>query len=383
MMDKRDGICFGAATRRRLLQGMGSLMVMPAGRAFGAVREMPFFIGTYDKNNGLVPLHYRPSTDAWSLGAPVPSIRNASFGAYSKRFDLYYLLDEQDDGQVGAYRATKRGADWARIGEVSTKGSGPCFVTLDKAERCMVVANYNSGNLAIYRLDPASGLPLEPDIRQDSGHGPNADRQAGPHAHCARFSPDQRFLYSTDLGADQVLGYAFDAQRSDVGKAFTAFEAPAGTGPRHIVFHPHLPVAYLASELANSLTVLHRLPDGRLVQTQTLSTLPPDFKEHNQTAHIAINRAGTRLYVSNRGHNSIAVFALDKTGQATLMQYAPTLGNWPRFFLLVEEHGRLIVANERSGDVAILAIAQDGRLQPTPSKLSVPEAVFVGQVHEH
>jgi 6-phosphogluconolactonase len=275
------------------------------------------------------------------------------------------------------------GADWMRVSSISTKGNSPCFVTLDKAERCMVVANYNSGNLAIYRLDPASGLPSEPDIRQDSGYGPNADRQTGPHAHCARFTPDQRFLYSTDLGTDQVLAYAFDAQRSAIGEAFTAFKAPPGAGPRHIVFHPHLPVAYLAGELANSLTVLHRLPDGRLKQMQTLSTLPADFKEHNQTAHIAINRAGTRLYASNRGHDSIAVYALGKIGQAKLVQHAPTLGNWPRFFLLVEEHRLLIVANERSGNVAILAIAQDGRLYPTQSKLSVPEAVYVGQVIEH
>ncbi|MGC9953557.1 MAG: lactonase family protein [Rhizomicrobium sp.] len=368
------------SNRRRILQGMGALALAPV---FGAAREqdVPLFVGTYssDKGRGLYPLLYRPASDEWSLNAPVEAIENASFGAYSRRFGLHYLLDEQDEGRVGVYRA--RGADWTRVDDVATMGSGPCYVTLDKAERCMVVANYNSGSIAFYRLDPASGLPLEPVVRQDSGHGPNVDRQAGPHAHWAGFSPDQRFLYSIDLGTDQVLAYAFDARQSEIGEAVVGFRAPPGTGPRHMVFHPRLPLVYLASELANSLTALHRLSDGRLQPVQALSTLPADFKGHNQAAHIAINRAGTRLYVSNRGHNSIAVFTLGRAGRAKLVQHVPTLGDWPRFFLFIEEHRRLIVANERSGELVVFRVAPDGSLQATQTRLRVPEAVYVGRVN--
>jgi 6-phosphogluconolactonase len=372
----------GVSTRRRILQGMSVLALAPAGRAYGAARgrDVALFVATYnsDKARGIFPLLYRPQTDEWTLCAPVEAIENASFGAYSRRFGLHYLLDERDDGRVGVYRVA--GAEWKKIGEVSTKGASPCYISLDKAERCMAVANYNSGNIAFYRLDPVSGLPLEPVVRQDSGHGPVADRQAGPHAHCARFAPDQRFLYTTDLGADQVLVYAFDARHSAIGEARTAFQAPPGTGPRHIVFHPRLPRAYLVSELANGLTVLRRLPDGKLESVQTLSTLPADFKAHNQAAHIAVNRAGTRLYVSNRGHNSIAVFALDKAGRATLVRHVSTLGDWPRFFLLMEEHRRLVVANERSGDLVVFAIAPDGGLHATRTRLRVPEAIFIGRM---
>jgi 6-phosphogluconolactonase len=363
------------------MQGMGVFALMP--RAFGAAlgRDVPLFVGTYntDKSRGIYPLLYRPQTDEWTLGAPVASIENASFGAYSRRLGLHYLVDEQDEGRVGVYRAA--GTDWAKVGDVATKGSAPCYVTLDKAERCMVVANYNSGNVAFYRLDPDSGLPLETVVRQNSGHGPNAERQAGPHAHWVGFAPNQRFLYSIDLGTDQVLAYPFDARRGAIGEAFTAFAAPQGTGPRHMVFHPRLPLGYLASELANSLTVLHRLSDGRLDSVQTLSTVPADFTGHNQTAHIAINRAGTRLYVSNRGHNSIAIFALGRSGRAMLMAHVQTLGDWPRFFLLMEEHRRLIVANERSGELAVFKIAPNGGLQATQARLGVPEAVYVGRVN--
>jgi 6-phosphogluconolactonase len=366
-----------APTRRWLLRGAALSALVPY--AFGAGRnpDMALFVGTSsaDQGRGLVRLSYNPITDRLLAGAPVETIRDASFAAYSRRFGLHYILDEQAEGIIGVYRAA--GSDWTKIGEASSHGDGPTYVSLDKTEHSLAVANYNSGSIAFYKLD-ANGMPREPDVRQDSGHGPVADRQAGPHAHWARFSPDQRFLYTIDLGSDQVLAYPFDAQNRAIGAVQTAFQAPPGSGPRHMAFHPHLPLCYLASELANTLTVLHRSPSGDLAPLQTLSTLPADFTAHNQVAHIDINRGGTRLYVSNRGHNSIAVFALGKSGQAKLIQHASTQGDWPRFFLLLDH--RLIVANERSGDLAVFKLAADGTLHATPSKLPVTGALFIGQV---
>ncbi len=368
-----------APTRRWLLRGITLSALAPY--AFGARRkpDIALFVGTSsaDHGRGLVPLSYDPYADRLSAGAPIEAIRDASFAAYSRRFGLHYILDERAEGIIGIYRAV--GTDWTKIDEAPSRGDGPTYIALDKTERSMAVANYNSGSIAFYRLD-ANGMPLAPDVRQDSGHGPVADRQAGPHAHWARFSPDQGFLYTIDLGSDQVLAYPFDAENRAIGAVKTAFQAPPGSGPRHMAFHPHLPLSYLASELANTLTVLHRLPSGKLEPLQTLSTLPADFAAHNQAAHIAINRAGTRAYVSNRGHNSIAVFALENNGQAKPLQHAPTLGDWPRFFLLLEEHRRLIVANERSGDLVVFKLAADGTLHPTQSKLAVTGALFIGQV---
>ena len=366
---------FAAPTRRWLLRGAALSALAPF--AFGARlrSDIALFVGTSgaERGRGLVPLSYDPYTDRLSAGAPIENIRDASFAAYSRRFGLHYILDERADGIIGIYRA-----DWTKIGEASSHGDGPTYISLDKTERCLAVANYNSGNIAFYRLD-ANGMPIQPDVRQDSGHGPVADRQAGPHAHWARFSPDQHFLYTIDLGSDEVLAYPFDADNRAIGAVQTAFQAPAGSGPRHMVFHPHLPLYYLASELANTLTVLRRSPSGDLEPRQTLSTLPADFTAHNQAAHIAIDRAGTRAYVSNRGHNSIAVFALGTNGQAKLIQHASTLGDWPRFFLLLEDQHRLIVANERSGDLVVFHLATDGTLHPTQTKLPVTGALFIGQ----
>jgi len=366
---------------RRLMLGAGAALTLAPLAARAAAHEVRLFVGTYTtaKSRGLVPLSYRPSQDKWTLGAPVQDIENASFGAYSRRFGLHYLAIEQAAGQIGAWRASPDGTIWSRQGEVSSGGAAPCFVSLDKAQSCLVAANYDSGSVAFFRLDPTSGLPLEPPtMLQDTGSGPNAERQAGPHAHWAGFGPDQRFLYWVDLGADEIAGAPFDPAKASLGERFTAYKPDPGSGPRHMVFHPRRPLAFLVSELGNEVTALQYLPNGRLARLQILSTLPADFTAHNQAAEIALNRAGTRLYVSNRGHDSLAVFAVGNSGRLKLIQLSPTLGDWPRFFLLLEDHARLIVANEKSGELAVFRLAPDGTVHTTGKKLQVPEAVYIG-----
>jgi 6-phosphogluconolactonase len=367
-------------TRRGMLGAAAAFTLAPIPSRADSARLL--FAGTYGdgKDDGLVPLIFHPDDGTLIAGAPQTQIRNASFGAYHRRFALQYLVDEAK-GRFAVWRASARG--WTRLAERPSLGDGPCFVSLDAAENCLAIANYNSGNVVLYRLDPASGLPVEPpQVLQDAGRGPNAARQEGPHAHCARFSPDQRFLYSTDLGTDEILASPYDAVRVKLGARFTAYQAPSGSGPRHLVFHPGLPFAYLASELGNTLTVLKRLVDGRLERMQTLSTLPENFTAHSQVAHIAMNTAGTRLYVSNRGHNSIAVFALGRAGQALLKQIVPSGGDWPRFFLLLEDCGWMLVANQNSGTIVPLCLARDGSLAPGGKALAIPQAVYIGRANE-
>ncbi|MDE2161755.1 MAG: lactonase family protein [Alphaproteobacteria bacterium] len=371
-------------SRRTVLAGTGAVALSPlSATARGASKKvLQLFVGTFNTSTtrGLTPFTLRLSDDSWALGTTLPDIQNASFGVYGPRHGLQYLVDEQDKGRLAAYRVSAHGTAWERLADVPSMGSNPAFITLDEAETCLVTANYNSGTVALYRLDPNTGLPLEPpDVMQDAGHGPNTDRQQGPHAHCARFSPDQRFLYTVDLGTDEVVGYPFDTAKPALNGRFTAFHATPGSGPRHIIFHPHRPFAYLVAEIGSLVTALRRYPDGRLEQMQILSTLPPDFTAHNQAAHIAMNRAGSRLYISNRGHNSIAVFAIAPSGKLTLLQHSSTGGDWPRFFLLLEDHKRLIVANERSGTLVLFHAAADGTLQPTGKSLSMTEAVYVGR----
>ena len=254
-------------------------------------------------------------------------------------------------------------------------------MSLDAAEQTLAVANYSTGDVVFYALDPTTGAPVEPPlVRQNSGHGPNRDRQEGPHAHCVRFAPEQKFAYSVDLGTDQILGYSYDAATGAVGQSFVALKVPGGLGPRHIVFHPNVRWAYVVCEMGNVVLGLHVGGDGKLSIVQKISTLPKDFKAHSQAGHLTLNAAGDRLYASNRGHNSVVVYAVDGEGKLSVVQTAPTLGDWPRFFLLLEEQQRCVVAHQNGGTLVVFKLNSDGTLTPTGQTTNVPQPVFIGTV---
>lgn len=327
-------------------------------------------IGTYANGGGR---GVYAVAEGWTLGAVYPDALNASFGVYSRRFDLHYLTDERDDGAVGVHRHGASG--WQNLARVGVGGDTPCHVALDHAETLLAVANYGSGSVSLLRLDD-HGLPIAPaQTHANTGRGPNAERQQAPHAHWVGFSPDDRWLFQTDLGTDQVLAYPIED--GGLGSARVAYAAPPGSGPRHLLLHPHHPRrAFLINELSNTLTLLDRVED-RLTAVRTLSTLPDGWHGDSIVAHIAANRAGDRLYVSNRGHDSIAVFALAADGEPTLIQHAPAGGDYPRHFALVDDERRMVIANEKAQSVSVLDVRDDGTLAPTGLGFAVPGAAYV------
>ena len=335
----------------------------------------PLWIGTYagGGGTGLYPL--TEEGGALGVGPAYPEALNASFGAYASRFDLHYLVDERQEGALGCYRRTDAG--WTRVGQVATGGGAPCHVALDATQSWVAIAHYETGSTALFRLDPADGLPIAPPVvHTNIGSGPDLDRQQSPHAHWVGFGLDNRMLYVTDLGTDEVLAFAFDADRGTLATPHTAFAAPPGSGPRHMLFHPSHPrTAYLACELSSTVVVLD-LEDHMLRHRAMVSTLSADWQGANILAHVGANAAGDRIYVSNRGHDSIAVFALDAHGDATPIQHIASGGTSPRFFLLLENEGRMIVVHERDHRVTILDILPDGTLATTGLAATVPGAAF-------
>jgi 6-phosphogluconolactonase len=331
-------------------------------------------VGTYASNGGagLVPL-YRDAGGGWSSGQPCREASNASFGAYSRRHGLYYFIDEAC-GALNVLRSGELG--WDHLARLSTEGTQPCYVALDADEGCVAIANYGSGSICLYRLDPQTGLPLAPAVvRQHHGSGPVAERQGEAHAHCACFCPDRRRLYHVDLGADVVLQYAFDPQSLTLRDG-AVYAAPAGSGPRHLAFHLYRPRALLLSELASTLTIFDVSEDG-LTPRETVSTLPSGFSGKSLGGHLALNAVGDRVYVTNRGHDSIAVFAWDAAGNLALLQHVPSGGASPRAFALMEACQCLAVANEESGTLTFFEIAPDGKLSRSAAPLPLPGAVFV------
>ncbi|WP_260596939.1 lactonase family protein [Sphingomonas endolithica] len=309
-----------------------------------------------------------------ALGSVYPHAANASFSVYSARHDIHYLVDE-NAGSVGAYR--HRGGRWEMLATIPTQGAAPCHIALNPAETLLAVANYASGSVSLFRLDMHDGLPRErARVHANHGSGPDAQRQDRPHAHWVGFSADGRWLYQADLGTDEILAFAIDGA-GDLRAAQRSYQAPPGSGPRHLLLHPHLTgKVYLASELASTLTVLDHA-DGKFHNPLIMSTLPADWQGDTIVAHVAINQAGTRLYVSNRGHDSIAVFAIGDDAIPTLLQHARAGGAFPRFFLLLEDQALMLVANEKGQTVSTLVIDGDGCLSPTGTELSIPGVCYL------
>lgn len=328
-------------------------------------------VGTYAKNGGrgLVPLAVAED-GSLAPGEPFAGAANASFGASGH--GLAYLVDEQAEGAVTVL-GTEKGR-WQQRARFPTGGGAPCHLALDRHGTRLAVANYVSGSVALYALDE-HGLPIgSPALFQGRGSGPATDRQEGPHAHCVRFSPGGEALYVVDLGADRIgclkLGKGAVFIEED-----TTWQAPAGSGPRHLLFPPGRSLALVLAELASTLTLLE-LRDGKLQPLQTVSTLPDGFSGKSLGGHLELNAAGMRVYASNRGHDSLAVFALDGR-RLELIEHIPSGGAHPRHFLLRENEGLLAVAHEKDGRVVLFDLAADGRLTSTGRGVHIPGACFL------
>ncbi len=359
-----------APSRRSFVAGTLALAGTPAALA----REPDRLIaGTYASRGGPGVVPMTATGEGWTAGTPLAAIRNASFGVAARDGRVRYLLEEQQVGALGIYdRALNR------LGTFSTMGADPCHAALSPDGATLAVANYSSGNVTLWRLDRKTGLPsVEAQSVAHSGSGPNQRRQTGPHAHWVGFSRDGRMLHAVDLGADAVFAHRIDPASRRITGSTIAYRATPGSGPRHLTWHPRLPVAYLLAELTNTVTVLRANPDGSFTAGETLSTLPAGFDGPSSGAHIAVNRVGTRLYLSNRGHDSIAVFAIARDGGLSLVQHVSCGGHWPRLFLLREDRGELLVANERSGNVAVLRIQPDGRLAEPEHGPAIAGVVFL------
>lgn len=254
-------------------------------------------------------------------------------------------------------------------GSWSSGGDGGSFISFDKTGRYFAVANARTG-WAVFRNAAA---PVQIAARRNEGKGPHPRQQAS-HPHCALFSPDNRWIYAADMGTDEVLAFPFDPDTGRVGYARRAFKALPGHGPRHLAFHEDH--AYLLNELGNSLVVLSPQRNGTLRELQTVSTLPPGFIGESHTAHISISAARGLVYVSNRGHDSIAVFRIGKNGLVSPVEWVSSGGRWPWFILIAERDSKMLVANNRSDGVATFDLDIDGLPRPSGS-IQIPSPAFI------
>jgi len=267
------------------------------------------------------------------------------------------LGDGGEHGAVWAFDIIRRSPTFRPINHQSTRGDWPCHLQIDATGRWIVASNYGSGDVALFPILENGALGEMTEFVQHHGHGPNSARQEGPHAHSATLTPDNRFAIVADLGIDQLLIYAFNGKTGKLEQNALIQTRP-GAGPRHVAFHPDGQRLYVANELDSTVTVYdYDVSNGTLQELQTLDTLPPGAPE-NIVADIHVSASGQRVYVSNRGHNSVAVYAVEPDGQLARLAIPSCGGKWPRNFTLAPDGRFMLVANEHSNEIAVLPVLE-------------------------
>ena len=364
-------------TRRQLLvSGAAAPLLQVASRAADEpAAEYSLYIGTYTRgaSKGILLAHFNSKTGAISTPELAVATPNPTFLAIHPNNRFIYAVNEvgtwngKNTGSVGAY-SIEAGGKLRLLNEVSSMGSGPCHVALDSKGRVALVANFGSGSIASYKIGTDGHLSEALSFFQDTGFGPNTARQSGPHAHSNTLSADNRYVVNCDLGTDRLNLYELDTENAKLVPANPPFvRAVPGGGPRHFTFHPNEKFGYVCNEMLSSVTGFQwNRFRGELTEIQTVSTLPKGFSGENSTAEIRIHPLNRHLYVSNRGHNSIAVFDIASDGKLTLVETPATGGKTPRNFNFDPTGRWLLAAHQDSDDIKVLEIhKKKGTLLPT------------------
>lgn len=361
--------------------------LIPALAPLAAFDRFLVYFGTYtggkSTSKGIYVARFDAGAGTLSDPELAAEIVNPSFLAIHPNRRFLYAVGETggpQGGSVTAFAIERPSGRLRMLNQVSSRGRGPCHINVDATGRYVLVVNYTSGSTAAIALGEDGSLGESTGFVQHQGSSVNPKRQEGPHAHSVNLSPDNRFAVVADLGLDQVLVYRFDASRGTLEPNDPPFARVApGSGPRHFAFHPSGRYAYVINELASTITAFRW--DGRrglLTEIQTVSTLPKDFSGENYTAEVVVHPNGRFLYGSNRGHDSIAAFAIDREGKLSLLSLTPTQGSFPRNFALDPTGRWLFAANQRSDNVVLFRVdPKSGKLEPAGRTLQIGEPACV------
>lgn len=330
--------------------------------------------GTYTRrvSKGIYEAALNTETGELQDAKLVAEVGSPTYFALSKANTLYAVDKNGDQGGLAVLNFADDTATLTQ--EVLAEGASPAYVAVDEARQLLYSGNYHKGTLEVFAIAADGSLTLT-DSFQSEGSGPRPE-QGSSHVHWNNLTPDNRVAV-VDLGADKVL--TFDV--SDAGKLtlVATYETEAGFGPRHLRFSPDGQYAYLLGELSSQLSVLKYNADGSFTHLQTVATIPADWTEHNGGAAIYLSNDGKFVYTSNRGHNSIAVFAVKDNGASVAhIQWISTEGDFPRDFALSPDDAFLVAANQNTDNVTVYRRdAVTGELTLSQKDFEIPESVRV------
>jgi 6-phosphogluconolactonase len=353
------------------------------------------FVGTYthgrrpvaQRSVGIYSYWLDPSSGGLTPARKTPKVANPSYLALDPGQRCLYAVTEtqttdgQPGGGVSAFAVDLDTGGLRFLNRQPSHGTDPCHVCVDRSGRYVMLANYSSGSVALYPIEGDGRLGAATSVVQHVGSSVDAERQAGPHAHSINVDPSNRYALAADLGVDKILVYRLDLERGRlVPNDPPSVATSPGAGPRHLDFHPSGRYAYVVNELASSMTAYaFDEAAGTLRELQTLSTLPDDFAGRNSCADVHVTPSGRFVYGSNRGHDSLAIFAIDPgTGRLTRVGWESTQGQTPRGFGIDPTGTLLLAANQDTSTIVAFRIdGETGRLTPTGSVSEAPTPVCV------
>jgi 6-phosphogluconolactonase len=294
-------------------------------------------------------------------------------------------VPEDQGGTINAFSIDPTNGNLTHLNRITTGGNSPCYVTTDAANKFVLSVNYSgsndTGSVRVFRVQANGSLGEGVAHIQHEGSSVHPSRQRHSHPHMIYMDPTDQLVLVPDLGTERVYVYRLDHTTGQLTPAEQP-ELPTapGAGPRHLTFHPSEQFMYVINELNGTITGFHYHKDtGRFDELESVPTLPSDFTGENTCADIHITPSGRFLYGSNRGHNSLVIYAIDpETGLLTFVGHELTRGNWPRSFIIDPTGQWLIVSNQRSHDVFVFRIdGETGKLHPTENKVMVPGAMCI------
>lgn len=350
--------------------------------------KLGLFIGTgtsaagadRPRSRGIYRGELDTATGALTITGLAAELTNPTFLARTPDGRRLYAVSEIGDydgassGAVAAYAVDPTSGALTLLNMQSSGGAGPAYVALDRTGRIVLVANYGAGSVASLPVEPDGHLGPPNRVWEHTGAGPQADRQEGPHAHCIVPDPANRYALVADLGADKLFVYSINPAEKRLNASLQEVATRPGMGPRHLVFHPALDVAYVSGELDSTVSVFAYTPaSGALAEVQHVSTLPGDFRGENYPSEIAVAPSGRFVYCANRLHDSLAVFVVDSaSGRLTPAGHVALAGPheaafpssaaftpsaaFPRHFAIDPTGEWLLVANQHGHNVAVFRV---------------------------
>ena len=369
--------------RIRIFKLIGLVTVLLTAAAQAPAAEHLMYVGTYTGtgSEGIYAFRFDPATGESSAVGVVAATENPSFLALDPDGHFLYAANEvetfhgESTGAVSVFAIDRESGLLKLLQQVSSLGGSPAHLSLDRMARHLLVANYSGGNVAVFPIGKDGQLGDHSAFVQNVGSSVNPERQEGPHAHFIQTTRDNRFAIVADLGVDKLLVHRFDVDNGSLSPGSPPFvRTDAGSGPRHVAFGPSGKFVYVVNELVSTATVYRYQQDsGTFKSLQTISTLPEGYAEPNSTAEIEVDAEGRALYVSNRGHDSIAVFSIDPDdGSLKSLEWVPSGGKMPRNFVIDPTGQWLLAANQDSNTINLLRIdPESGQLTPTDRSLNV------------